>query len=121
MPHLVHVSPILFQYKTKSDPEAVPKRGSRSAMTPYMHKHDPARLGPRAIPAYFDRSLFFLEWGRSRVVQYIMDSNGDLLHALPIWSTFTIDKPIELFTANDGSVIVIEFGDRTGVGARISR
>jgi len=86
--------------------------GGRSAMVGPVYHFDEANASPLKLPNEFDRSLFVFDWTRNWVFTATFDPAGNLSELRPFMPESVFRKPIDMKFANDGTLYVIEYGDR---------
>ncbi|MGQ0634543.1 MAG: PQQ-dependent sugar dehydrogenase [Planctomycetaceae bacterium] len=86
--------------------------GGRSAMVGPVYHFDDANPSRLKLPREFDRNLFLYDWTRNWVFTATFDSEGNLAELRPFMPDAIFRKPIDMKFANDGTLYVIEYGDR---------
>lgn len=105
-----------------------PRTPGRCAMLGSFYQHDLPSAGlsstTNVLPAYFNNTVFFMEWRREYIMEVKLDAAGQILKLNPMWSSFEWRGPIDMAIAADGWIYVAEYGtDFEGLvrPARISR
>ena len=62
------------------------------------------------FPAYFDRTLFVMEWSRNHLYEIKTDSAANLLKIADFATTIPVNRPIDLTFGPDGAMYLIEWG-----------
>ncbi|MGB6042091.1 MAG: PQQ-dependent sugar dehydrogenase, partial [Pirellulales bacterium] len=66
------------------------------------------------LPEYYDRTLFIYEWTRNWIMAVRLNDDGDLERIEPFLPHMIFRKPIDMKLAADGTLYVIEYGDKWG-------
>ena len=92
------------------------KTPGRCAMLGPFYRHDgrSAASGFSAttgvLPAYFNNTVFLMEWRREYILELKMDSKGQLLKINHLWDSFEWRGPIDMAISPDGWIYVAEYG-----------
>jgi cytochrome c len=84
--------------------------GQRTAIAGDVFHYDDTLVETGSLPAYFDGSLFILEWTRNWIKEVRFDEDGDLLQINPFLESLPLLRPIDMQFGPDGAMYVIEWG-----------
>ena len=113
-----------YPYGAATDFPALGSGSRRAALAGAVYRHQPALVSDVAFPAYFHRSLFFVEWSRDRIYEVKMDAAGGLLKVLEFAPTIPVSRPMDLTFGPDGAMYLVEWGSSSlgdNTDARISK
>ncbi|XZE51884.1 PQQ-dependent sugar dehydrogenase [Planctomycetaceae bacterium SH139] len=88
--------------------------GGRSAMAGPVYHFSRYQHSPTALPDAFDGSLFIYEWTRNWIRTVEMDDRGKPSKIVPFMPGTIFRKPIDMKIAPDGTLYIIEYGDKWG-------
>lgn len=116
--------PALIWYPSTAS-ERFPTLGSggRSAMAGPIYRYRPTDpLGPH-LPDHYQGRWFIFDWTRNWIQTVEFDAGGTVARIEPFMPDTLFRKPIDMKVGVDGSLFVIEFGDKWGDNrdAEISR
>lgn len=64
----------------------------------------------RALPPYFDGSLFIYEWARNWLKEVKLDEDGEVLAINPFLPEMDFIRPMDMEMGPDGALYVVEYG-----------
>ncbi|REK22490.1 MAG: PKD domain-containing protein [Planctomycetota bacterium] len=107
--------PAFIWYPTTESPE-FPELGSggRAAMCGPIYRYDAALDSPVKLPAALDGRLLIYDWTRNWIKQVVLDDEGRIERIEPFLDHMLFRKPIDMKFRSDGTLYVIEYGDRWG-------
>lgn len=103
---------------------AIRAGSGRTMMVGTFYKHDPGTTSDVAFPAYFDRTLFLMEWSRNHLYEVKTDASAGLLKVADFAPTIPVTRPIDLTFGPDGAMYLLEWGSGFGgnnTDARLSK
>ena len=86
--------------------------GGRAAMTGPIYRYNAAVELPLKLPEVHDGRLLIFDWTRNWIKQVVLDENGHIERIVPFLNHMIFRKPIDLQFRNDGTLYMIEYGDR---------
>ncbi len=113
-----------YPYGASTDFPAITAGNRRAALAGAVYTHSPAVASGIALPAYFDRTLFFLEWSRSAIYEVKVDAAGGVLQVAPFLPGFGVKRPIDAAFGPDGAMYLLEWGSSgqgTNTDSQLSR
>ena len=90
--------------------------GGRCAMAGGVYSY---ALG-KNFPAYYDRSVFVMEWSRNRIYDIRTRPDGSILEITRFAPHLSFDRPIEMEFGPDGAMYIIEWGTDFGTSESAS-
>ncbi|MBJ6359767.1 ThuA domain-containing protein [Paenibacillus sp. GCM10012307] len=106
---------IYYGYDASNEfPELEIGAGGRTATAGAVYEFDPASTSLTKFPAYFDNTLFIMEWSRNWIKEVKFDENGNLLKINPFMPGTFFNRPIDMSFGADGNMYLLEYG--TGWG-----
>ncbi|MES2920871.1 MAG: ThuA domain-containing protein [Verrucomicrobiota bacterium] len=104
---------VWYPYATSTEFPAIRDGSGRTMMAGAVYRHVPG-ASDSAFPAYYDRTLFLMEWARNHLYEVKTDANGNLLKLLNFAPNLSLSRPMDLTFGPDGAMYLIEWG--TGFG-----
>ena len=86
--------------------------GGRSAMAGPVYRRNPDSNAPLRLPDELDGAFFIYEWTRNWIQTVRQDNAGNILAIEPFLPDMVFRKPIDMEVGPDGTLYVIEYGDR---------
>lgn len=105
---------IWYPYGTSTAFPAIRTGSGRTMLAGDVYKYDPGLVSSVKFPAYFDRTLFVMEWSRNHLYEIKTDSAGNLLKIANFATTIPVKRPIDLTFGPDGAMYLIEWGSGFG-------
>ncbi|MEK6249394.1 MAG: PQQ-dependent sugar dehydrogenase, partial [Planctomycetales bacterium] len=99
---------------TKSEQFPELGSGGRSAMAGPIYHFDPELKSDLKLPAGLDGKLFIFEWTRNWIKTVEFDNQGGVGRIAPFLGQMIFRKPIDMKFAADGTLYLIEYGDKWG-------
>lgn len=84
--------------------------GGRCAMAGAVYAHAPGKN----FPAYYNRSVFIMEWSRNRIYDIRTRPDGSILEITRFAPHLSFDRPLEMKFGPDGAMYLIEWGTEFG-------
>ena len=88
--------------------------GGRSAMAGPIYHYDPSVTNDTKLPAALDGKLLIYDWTRNWIKAVTLGKQGEIKKIEPFLSHMIFRKPIDLKFHHDGTLYVIEYGDKWG-------
>ncbi len=88
--------------------------GGRSAMAGPVYHFDPAVQSEAKLPATLDGKLFIYDWTRNWIKAVTISEAGEIERIEPFLPHMIFRKPIDLKFHSDGTLYLIEYGDKWG-------
>lgn len=86
--------------------------GGRSAMSGPVFRDRPTYDPVLKIPTRYDGALFVFDWTRNWIMAVWRDGTGAVSRIEPFMPHYHFRKPIHLVLADDGTLYLVEFGDK---------
>ena len=86
--------------------------GGRCAMAGGVYQY----ASGKNFPAYYDRSVFIMEWSRNRIYDIRTRPDGSILEITRFAPHLSFDRPLEMEFGPDGVMYMIEWGTEFGSG-----
>lgn len=86
--------------------------GGRSAMCGPTYRVLESQQPQLRLPEHYDRALFIHDWTRNWIKAVWRDADGAVQRIEPFMAHVGFRKPIQLKLAADGTLYVLEFGDK---------
>lgn len=86
--------------------------GGRSTAVGPVYRFDPKLASNIKLPQVFDGRFFIYDWCRSWLKSVVLRPDGTVDKIEPFTNTTTFRRPIDLQLGPDGTLYMIEFGDR---------
>jgi cytochrome c len=90
--------------------------GGRTAMAGPVYHFGRGAGSDRALPQYYDDTLFIYEWSRGWVKEVKLDAAGNVLKINPFAEGLTFKRPMDMKVGLDGRLYMIEWGTLFGGG-----
>jgi len=105
--------PAFIWYPYGPSPEfPLVKDGGRNAMAgPVFYAGDYPESEQR-FPEYYNGKLFTYDWMRGWIMAITMDEEGNFVRMEPFLPSMTLNNPIDMLFAPDGSLYLLEYGTR---------
>ena len=87
--------------------------GGRCAMAGAVYGYTPGNN----FPAYYDRSVFLMEWSRNEIYEVKTRPDGSILEITEFVPHISFQRPIEMRFGPDGTMYMIEWGANFGSGS----
>jgi hypothetical protein len=81
-----------------------------------VYHSNAATAAPKALPAYYDDTLFIYEWSRGWIKEVKMDASGNILKINPFLPNMSFKRPMDMKIGPDGVMYMIEWGSGFGGG-----
>jgi cytochrome c len=99
--------------------------GSATAMAGDVYHFTPDSTSPGRLPAYFDKTLFIMDWTRNWIREVKLNGNGEVMKINPFLESYDWRRPMDLKVGPDGCLYVLEWdlqwGGASNPDSRISR
>ncbi|HEX5218787.1 MAG TPA: ThuA domain-containing protein [Verrucomicrobiae bacterium] len=115
---------IWYPYGTSPDFPELGVSNDRCAMMGSFYHYNSNLLSAYKLPAYYDNTLFVIEFSRNWMREIKLDTNGNVLKINQFLPNFTLNSPIEMKTGPDGALYLIEYGTgwrAQNTGGQLSR
>ena len=86
--------------------------GARVAMVGPVYYYDEALKSDVKLPKAFDHTLIIYEWARNWIKMVHLDDDDRIERIEPFLDNMTFRKPMDMKLARDGSLYLVEQGDR---------
>ena len=90
----------------------IPEFGSireRCAMAGDYYQYNPNNTAA-GFPAYYDNTLFIMEWSRNWIQEVRLDESGEILQINPFLPNLELNRPIDMTFGPDGAMYIVEWG-----------
>lgn len=106
--------PAFIYYPYADSPEfgAIVGKGGRNAMAGPVYYFDDFDSGKDKFPRYYNGKFFAYDWIRDYINIVSMNKNGDLTHIERFMPNEKFSHPIDMQFAKDGSLYVLEYGNK---------
>lgn len=114
---------IIWYPSTFSDRFPTLGSGGRSAMAGPVYQHSVTNPSGPHLHARFRNRWFIFDWTRNWIQTVQFDTDGTVTEIEPFMPATSFRKPVDMKVGPDGSLYVIEYGDKWGdnVDSEISR
>ncbi len=106
--------PAFIYYPYADSPEfgAIVGKGGRNAMAGPVYYYDDYESGKDKFPNYYNGKFFAYDWIRDYINVVTMNKEGDLTAIERFMPGATFSHPIDMQFARDGSLYVLEYGNK---------
>lgn len=99
--------------------------GSATAMIGPVYHYDDNLVAVGKFPAYYDKTLFVMDWTRNWIMEVKLDANGETVKINPFLPSYDWRRPMDLKAGPDGNLYVLEWdlgwGGAANPDSRISQ
>lgn len=106
--------PAFIYYPYAESPEfgSIVGKGGRNAMAGPVYYFDDFESGKDKFPRYYDGKFFAYDWIRDYINVVTMNETGDLVYLERFMPNEKFSHPIDMQFAKDGSLYVLEYGNK---------
>jgi cytochrome c len=106
--------PAFIWYPYAESPEfgSIVGKGGRNAMAGPVYYPNDYKAGKDKFPNYYNGKFFAYDWIRDYINVVTMNKQGDLVNIERFMPNTKFSHPIDMQFANDGSLYVIEYGNK---------
>lgn len=101
---------VWYPYGTSPEFPEIPGGNGRTAYAGDVYHHDPELLGDGQFPAYYDDTVFVMEWSRNWIGTLHLDENGDYAGFERFMPNTQFRSPHDMAFGPDGAMYLIEWG-----------
>lgn len=91
--------------------------GNATAIGGALYHYDSSLTSTNKFPAYYDKTLFIMDWTRNWIKEVKLDANGNVLKINPFMPSQSWLRPMDMKFGPDGSMYVLEWDLAWGGGA----
>lgn len=83
--------------------------GNVTAMAGAFYRYDSTITDPNKFPAYYDGTLFLMDWTRNWIKAVKLDSTGQVVKVSPFMDSLKVEGPMDLKVGPDGALYLMEW------------